>query len=657
MPFTPEPGQPDFNRLKVTLLKSGLQQKDNPLYQVIDTLIDYVRKFQQNTSSQLEENISSINLQNFPIIQNIPGMDGNEGEQGEQGIPGTIGRDGVAGIAGGIGSIGPPGIDGEDGIDGEMGPVGPMGGSGPTGSVGPSGMTGPPGIDGIDGADGTDGIDGLPGKDGEILLDETAAVFVSKIGLDANNGLAISRAKLTIGSALTAAATLIGAGATKVFIHILDGGTYTENITVTSNIVIYGSAATLVGTIILNDGSEVYLDKHFAAVDSSTLVDTNTASGDTSFYSARIIDGRGTAGTVIDTTLIVNSTSGRVLMVNIGVAFVPQGGIGIRDATPGGGFGHVHFFMGDLYLAGNNAQGLRTNNATTNLIGYIDHILEVVGFNNTRAIVMVDAGSIIKITLDEIIADIVYDVSGGGDLYIVCPKLTGEKIGHAVFDLTEIGKIPGPIGPSGMDGEDGLDGFPIVGPPGPAGTNGIIGRDGLQGPPGIDAEEPELPYIIPGERGPAGPAGSGGITLLRTTGNQTINAGAATFVDITGLTFPVVNGVDYAFQFYITFRSANAATGWKAGVNCPAGTLDFWAGSDVIANGAAGVATHTERHNVVRDDMTLLTATVTAGVDLAVRISGRYLCTANGTFAARFANELAANTDIVVQKGSWGFYF
>jgi hypothetical protein len=154
----------------------------------------------------------------------------------------------------------------------------------------------------------------------------------------------------------------------------------------------------------------------------------------------------------------------------------------------------------------------------------------------------------------------------------------------------------------------------------------------------------------------AAPPG-GGITTLRTTGNQTINAGAGTFVDITGLTFAVVSGTDYAFEFYITFQSAQLTTGWKAGVNCPAGTLDFWAGSDVIANGAAGVATHTERHNVTRDDMTLLTSTVTNAVDLNVRIKGRYLCTANGTFAARFANELAANTDIVVQKGSWGTWF
>src|SRR3990167_5092483 len=83
-------------------------------------------------------------------------------------------------------------------------------------------------------------------------------------------------------------------------------------------------------------------------------------------------------------------------------------------------------------------------------------------------------------------------------------------------------------------------------------------------------------------------AGGGGINTLRTTSNQTINGGAGVFVDITGLTFPVVSGTDYAFDFYITFRSAATTTGWKAGVNCPAGTLDFWAGSDVIANGAAG---------------------------------------------------------------------
>lgn len=144
---------------------------------------------------------------------------------------------------------------------------------------------------------------------------------------------------------------------------------------------------------------------------------------------------------------------------------------------------------------------------------------------------------------------------------------------------------------------------------------------------------------------------------LRKTADQTINGGAQTYVDITDLSFPVVSGESYAFYFYITFTSAVATTGWKAGVNCPTGDLDFWEQDQIIANGTAGVATHVERHNVTRDDMTQLTSTVTANVFLSARIEGRYLCTQTGTFSARFANELAANTDLVVRKGSWGWWF
>lgn len=162
----------------------------------------------------------------------------------------------------------------------------------------------------------------------------------------------------------------------------------------------------------------------------------------------------------------------------------------------------------------------------------------------------------------------------------------------------------------------------------------------------------------PGPQGATGaPGAGGGINTLRTTADQTINAGAGVFTNVTGLTFAVTSGVDYAFHFYITFRSAATTTGWKAGVNHPGGTLDFWMNSDQIANGAAGVATHLTRHNTVVDDMTLLTSTVTNNVDLAIIIEGRYKCTANGTFAVRWANELAANTDMVIQKGSWGWWF
>ena len=250
--------------------------------------------------------------------------------------------------------------------------------------------------------------------------------------------------------------------------------------------------------------------------------------------------------------------------------------------------------------------------------------------------------------------------------------------------------LPGVRGADGNDGEDGERGFPGLqgaqGAQGGAGVNGLQGvatflesepgQDGDPGPPGkagnngtTGAQGPVGPGLFfladdgnegdqgcPGAVGPQGAAGGGGLTTLKTTGDQTINSGIGVYTDITGLTFPVVSGTDYAFKFHIAFRSAATTTGWKASVNHPGGTVDYRMWGQTIANAAAGAATHTERHSITVDDMTLLIATVTAAADLCVSIEGRYKCTANGTFAARFANELA-NTDIVVQKGSWGWYF
>src|SRR5687767_8683338 len=67
--------------------------------------------------------------------------------------------------------------------------------------------------------------------------------------------------------------------------------------------------------------------------------------------------------------------------------------------------------------------------------------------------------------------------------------------------------------------------------------------------------------FLRGDQTWATPAG-GGMTTLRTTSNQTINAGAGVFVDVTGLTFAVTSGTRYAFEFYVTFQSAQLTTGW-----------------------------------------------------------------------------------------------
>ena len=161
--------------------------------------------------------------------------------------------------------------------------------------------------------------------------------------------------------------------------------------------------------------------------------------------------------------------------------------------------------------------------------------------------------------------------------------------------------------------------------------------------------------FLRGDQTYAVPSGGGGINTLKKTATQTINGTA--FQDITNLTFNVVNGTNYAFKYYIVFRSAATTTGFRFGLNCPTGTLDYFHTYQTIANSATiGVATWLQRHDVTRDSMTATTATITAGVDLVCIIEGRYLCTQNGTFAPRVASELA-NNDLVIQIGSWGTWF
>ena len=161
--------------------------------------------------------------------------------------------------------------------------------------------------------------------------------------------------------------------------------------------------------------------------------------------------------------------------------------------------------------------------------------------------------------------------------------------------------------------------------------------------------------FLRGDQTYAVPSGGGGINTLKKTATQTINGTA--FQDITNLTFSVVSGTNYAFKYYIVFRSATTTTGFRFGLNCPTGTLDYFHTYQTIANSSTiGVATWLQRHDVTRDSMTATLATITAGVDLVCMFEGRYLCTQNGTFAPRVASELA-NNDLVIQIGSWGTWF
>lgn len=171
-----------IDRLKAQLLTSGIQQKDQPLFQVINLLIDAVRQSLSGVqfltggggspgglsgATYLTENIETPTLPNSRQVLAGAGIQFNDSPNGRRVISAAIpfgmgsdgeGEDGPPGPPGMQGANGLPGPQGTnavsqfyafDGIDGEDGfLLGPQGPPGTAGIIGRDGLPGPPGFDG-----------------------------------------------------------------------------------------------------------------------------------------------------------------------------------------------------------------------------------------------------------------------------------------------------------------------------------------------------------------------------------------------------------------------------------------------------------------------------------------------------------------------------
>jgi len=264
----------------------------------------------------------------------------------------------------------------------------------------------------------------------EGALDFDATVFVAEVGNDANDGTKNNAPKLTFASAITAAEALITGGATGVRIEVLDGGSYTEAsaITVPENVHIVAPAATYSGAVTISALASFDIGTHYATADGQRMANRNFTSDGPSFYRAKISDGRGAAGTFTNTQNVSNTAgAAKNFFIDVGIMYVTSNGEGLQDDSDGSG-GHIHFRIGDIYLAGGSAKGIRAGSATSNIIGYVDHILEIGSPLNTIGIHVLNAGAVVKVTAAEIVADTAYQVASG-DLYLNCQKITGTQTG------------------------------------------------------------------------------------------------------------------------------------------------------------------------------------------------------------------------------------
>lgn len=267
--------------------------------------------------------------------------------------------------------------------------------------------------------------------DGYAPTDSTTTVYVSGNGSDANSGLTRDKAKKTITAAMTAAAGVLSGAATKAEVLVMGADAYTESFTVPADVILLAQAATVVGSITVSAGARVILYAHYASENNQTMMLKTGAGG--GWYSVFISDGRGTAGTLTGTVNANNDTTNSIFFLDAALMYVADTGVGIRESADG--FGHIHFNVKDLYLAGNDAQGIRFQGGASDGIGYVDHILETPpgGFTGTKAI-HIGATSEGKIIACEVKAETAWEIltagPNTGDLYLLCPKVLGTKTGE-----------------------------------------------------------------------------------------------------------------------------------------------------------------------------------------------------------------------------------
>lgn len=137
----------------------------------------------------------------------------------------------------------------------------------------------------------------------------------------------------------------------------------------------------------------------------------------------------------------------------------------------------------------------------------------------------------------------------------------------------------------------------------------------------------------------------------RVTGDV-VNA-TTSFADVTGLTCPVESGKHYNFQAHL-YHKANATTsGAFWAVNGPTVTAMRLSGLDTVTGNVAAAAVAAPSADITARDTNLIVETTSSTTPVLMILSGWMNPSAAGTFAVRFASEVAVANGITVMTGSW----
>lgn len=140
---------------------------------------------------------------------------------------------------------------------------------------------------------------------------------------------------------------------------------------------------------------------------------------------------------------------------------------------------------------------------------------------------------------------------------------------------------------------------------------------------------------------------------LTLDADESTNSGAGSASNITGLTFPVVNGSSYRIEGAVEYSCANTNQGIGIGFRHPGGS----AIGLFRATGPAGIEAETLDRIIEQsadtDEMTDFATVISGGALYMVELRVFYHCTADGTFAFRKQrNGTSGSTGLTLYAGS-----